>query len=439
MQESPNHRRHVALCGIACMSTLAAAGPCDATALFGTGVQFGTAAAPNNVALWDLNGDGSLDVVVATLATVSVLLGDGSGSLSASQSFNNGGATTSIGLAIGDLNQDGVPDIASTNIVFPFVPIVSVILGNGDGTFGMPQVYQTNEFGGFPFSVAIADITGNGVPDLAVANDDGSISVLSGIGNGSFQNAVVYSAGQSPNSIVAGDFDDDGRVDLAITDYGTGTVGILLASIFGGFQPMESYPTGDGAREVSAEDLDGDGVLDLVVVNELANTVSVLKGFPGGVFLPFGDYETGENPVSAAIGDLDGDGLPDLAVANLDSNTVSFYRGFGDCTFSQKIDFTTSDRPSSVVAGDLNSDGLLDLVVSVGNTGVEVLFNQCGTLGPCSPADLAEPFGELSFFDVTAFIAAFNSQEPAADFNDDGIWNFFDVNEFLNTFNAGCP
>lgn len=413
---------------------------CDPAVLFTQVQQFIAGGAPNNVALRDLNGDGVLDVVVATLASVSVLLGQGDGSFGPTQSIPTGGTSTSIGLAIGDLNGDGILDIVSTNIVFPsFTPIVSVLLGNGDGTFGVPQQFETMDPGTFPLSVVIADFDGDGVQDLGVAHDLGSISVLSGTGNGSFQLSLNVVVGQSLNSIATADFNRDGRPDIVVTDFSTGTARVLLRSVSNGFWESQAISTGDGPVSVATSDFDGDDLIDLAVVNSVSDTVTVLRGLGDGTFLDFGSYATGEGPRSVAIGDIDGDGTLDLAVTNRDGDSVSVFRGFGDTTFRPKQDFGVSDAPFSIATGDLNGDGLLDLIATRSPNGIDVLLNQCGVSGPCNAADIAEPFGVLDVFDLFEFLGSYQAQDAIADWDDDGVFTVFDVFAYIASYAAGCP
>jgi hypothetical protein len=162
---------------------------------------------------------------------------------------------------------------------------------------------------------------------------------------------------------------------------------------------------------------------------------------PADLFGPDQQFATGNFPNSVAIGDLNGDGTPDLATANGGSNSVSVLLGNGDGTFQARQDFATGVGPRSVAIGDLNGDDTPDLAVA--NTGtfsnpgnsVSVLLNQCGV---SCPADLTGD-GDLNFFDVSAFLSAFNAMDPIADFNGDGLINFDDVQAYLAAFNAGCP
>jgi len=280
-------------------------------------------------------------------------------------------------VAIGDLNADGRPDLAVANYDFG-ASTVSVLLGNGDGTFGSKTDFAT---GDNPVSVAIGDLNGDGRPDLAVANSGfpatNTVSVLLGNGDGTFGSNTDFGTGSEPSSVAIGDLNGDGRPDLAVANSGflANTVSVLLGNGDGTFGSKTDFGTGGGSSSVAIGDLNGDGRPDLAVANESFFTVSVLLGNGDGTFGSKTDFGTGASPKSVAIGDLNGDARPDLAVANDNANTVSVLLGNGDGTFGAKTDFGTGDGPQSVAIGYLNNDGWPDLAVanSKGNT-VSVLL-----------------------------------------------------------------
>jgi hypothetical protein len=151
---------------------------------------------------------------------------------------------------------------------------VSVLLGNGDGTFQAPRNYGT---GLHPDTVIVGDFTGTGVPDLATANFDGnSVSILLGNGDGTFRPARSFSAGSNPISVTAADFAGDGILDLALTSAFTSNVAVLLGNGDGTFQPPLFFTADNGGYAIAAADLNGDGLPDLVVSNYASNDVSIL-------------------------------------------------------------------------------------------------------------------------------------------------------------------
>jgi FG-GAP-like repeat/S-layer homology domain len=269
-----------------------------------------------------------------------------------------------ISVAIGDLDGDGDLDLAVTN---SWSKDVSVLLGNGDGTFQSAVNYVAGES---PFSVAIGDLDGDGDLDMAVANHDSDdVSVLLGNGDGTFQAAVNYAAGNGPHSVAIGDLDGDADLDLATANFHNNNVSVLLGNGDGTFQAAANYPTGDKPNSVAMGDLDGDGDLDMVVVDQdpwalEPGNVLVFVGNGDGTFQSPAEYSAGREPWSVAIGDLDGDGDLDLAVANGDSDDVSVLLGNGDGTFPAAVSYAAGTIPRSVAMGDLDGDDDLDLAVT---------------------------------------------------------------------------
>jgi hypothetical protein len=224
---------------------------------------------PHSVAVGDFNGDGIPDLAVGTYYSdgVSVLLGKGDGTFLPAVSYIAGNEPSSV--AVGDFNGDGKQDLVMNN--------GTILLGNGDGTFQAPITYGP---GGS--SVAVGDFNGDGIPDLAVANGgSNTVSVLLGKGDGTFLPAQSYAVGISPVSVAVGDFNGDNIKDLAVADRGTypftnGGVSILLGQGDGTFLPAQSYAAGSGPSSVAVGDFNGDGFPDLAVANWSSNDVSIL-------------------------------------------------------------------------------------------------------------------------------------------------------------------
>jgi predicted dehydrogenase len=342
---------------------------------FAAAANFATGSAPNSVALADVNRDGQKDIIVAnyTSGTVSVLLGNGNGTFQAAANFSTGAGPDSV--AVADVSGDGKLDLVTTNIgsFIHFFSTVSVLVGNGNGTFKAAQNFTANSE---PAAVAVADVNGDGHPDLITANKGtydrpgSTVSVLLGNGNGSFQAARLFTAGSYPRSVAVADVNGDGKPDLVIANAYThgspagGTVSVLLGNGNGTFKAARNFATGLRPFSVVVADVNGDGKLDLVTANYTSNTVSVLLGNGNGSFKAAKNFTTGTEPAAVAVGDVNGDGRPDLLVANSYNNTVSVLLGNGNGTFAAAQNFATGARPFAVAVADVNRDGRLDLVTA---------------------------------------------------------------------------
>ena len=217
--------------------------------------------------------------------------------------------------------------------------------------------------GSAPRSVAVADLNGDGRPDLAVADYGGNtVSVLLGKGDGTFGAAASFAAGSVPESVAVADLNGDSRPDLAVAD-AYGGVSVLLGKGDGTFGAAASFAAGSGPRSVAVADLNGDGRPDLAVADVFDNTVSVLLGKGDGTFGAAASFAAGSQPASVAVADLNGDGRPDLAVADYYGG-VSVLLGKGDGTFGAATSFAAGSGPASVAVADLNGDGRPDLAVA---------------------------------------------------------------------------
>ena len=333
-------------------------------------------------AVGDWNGDGHLDLAtgnVVLTASLSVLLGRGDGTFEAIPDVAMEGAGS---IAVGDFNHDGHLDLAMTNsTVNPPANTVFILLGRGDGTF---QRAPNVDVGQDPEAITVGDFNGDGHQDLAVANASftgeptpGSVSILLGRGDGTFQAAPDVGVGPNPLSITVGDFNRDGHQDFATANDNTyaqlpGSVSILLGRGDGTFQAAREVESESHPFSVTVGDFNGDGRPDLAIL-AFPGTASIRIGRGDGTFEAVPDVGV-EGAGSIAVGDLNQDGHLDLAITT-SSPTVSIQIGRGDGTFQAASEVGLAGL-SGVTVGDFNSDGRQDLLMT--NTGastVSVLIN----------------------------------------------------------------
>ena len=216
-----------------------------------------------------------------------------------------------------------------------------------------------------PYSGTTGDFNGDGKLDLATANgNSNNVSVLLGDGSGGFGTATNFSVGSNPYSVTTGDFNGDGKLDLATANRNSNNVSVLLGDGSGGFGTATNFSVGNYPLSVTIGDFNGDGKLDLATANGNSNNVSVLLGDGSGGFGTATNFSAGSVPYSVTTGDFNGDGNLDLATANTYSNDVSVLLGNGLGGFGAAMNFSADDRPISVTTGDFNGDGKLDLATA---------------------------------------------------------------------------
>jgi hypothetical protein len=316
------------------------------------------------VAVGDFNGDGIPGLAVLhgdyMSGAVTILLGNGDGT------FRYGPMTLPTtaspdALAVGDFAGDGHDDLAVVNAVTPpySTGTVTIWMGVGPGLFNAGGTYDC---GTYANEIAIADFNGDGVPDLAVANGDfdGGVTVLLGNGDGSFQPARTYPLPPIAYSVAVGDFTGNGIPDLAVTSFGSiannyndGSVSVLLGAGDGTFQLAGTYVVGALAESVAVADFTRSGNLDLAVENEtdrsnLNGRVSLLLGNGDGTFQDPQNYNVSRYTYKLIAGDFNRDSFPDLAVTS-GLDTFSILINAAD--WGHATSFTLSGVPPSVFAG----------------------------------------------------------------------------------------
>lgn len=291
------------------------------TGSFGTLATYttGPASYPYSIAVADVNGDSNPDLLTANYfnSTVGVLVGNGSGTFYSLATYPAGntigsGSLFPRGIAVADVNGDNKPDLLVVNSSGSAG--AGVLLGNGNGTFQPVTTYATG--GNQPRSIVVADVNSDGNPDLLLGNySSNNVSVLLGTGTGSFGVAITYStgAGSGPFGIAVADVNGDGKPDLLTANHDNGTVGLLLGTSTGSFGAVTTYSTGAGSLPytVSVGDINGDGKRDLVTANFGSSTAGVFLGNGTGSFGAMLTYSI-NNPTSIAIADVNGDSRPDL-------------------------------------------------------------------------------------------------------------------------------
>ncbi len=439
---------------------------------------------PTSVAVGDFNNDGKLDIVAVSgflgSAGFSILLGNGDGTFQHYAFINAGMAPTSI--AVGDFNGDKNLDVAISDNETTGNGVY-ILLGNGNGTFGTPKPYAS---AADPRMVVVADFNGDHKLDLATVNSaSGNVSVLLGKGDGTFPTHAEYTTEAGAVSIAVGDLRHVGKMDLIVGGQSNGNVNVLLSNGNGTFQAVSTkYNVPGGVDIVAVGDFNGDGKLDVAVTNgATAGLVTILTGKGTGILnpaIPATAFGTANGPMGLASADFNGDGVADLVVVNnsssfsgppigsvsvLLSNKKSMFAGRSDYSVSAS---GTSGAYAGIAAADFNGDGKQDLALGISPAStISVLLNSgTGTFKhfveyPLPNGPLAVTTGDFknnhhpdiaattagSFVEVlfnngngtfqtpasTFPIAANGNGIAVGDFNQDGILDIVATNEGIST------
>jgi hypothetical protein len=378
---------------------------------------------PLGVAAADIDGDGKVDLVVANNesgipdfeGSVSVLWGDGNGG------FLDSGAPIPAGVApfavaVGDFNRDGKRDIVVSDEIGPTGAdgAVIVLLNQGDRAFAPAIATDT---GGSPEGIVVADFDGDNLPDVATANNlDSSVSILHGVGDGTFFPAQApVTVGDEPFGLALADLDGDGRKDLVVTNSfggidGNGSVSVLKGVAGGMFEgqaeialPSDCDTAACLPVAVAVADLNGDTKPDLIVANNEGDTVSVLLGNCDLTFNPAQSFPVVGSPEWVVAADFDRDGRMDIATSSDFYNKVSVLLGNGDGTFMPFVEFDVGAGAFGIVAADLNNDHNQDIASANTDDGtVSVLLNTTTPAGTC--AGDCNGSGEVSVDEVITLV-----------------------------------
>jgi uncharacterized protein (TIGR03437 family) len=358
----------------------------------------------------DFNSDGKADVVLVTVPGwgVSVLLGHGDGTFDPPRPVSIG-VPRAGSVVAADFNGDGRMDLAVTNLD---AHTVSIALGLGDGTFSAARQFSA---GTWPTKIVAADFNGDGKVDLAMTNFQGlvpgiagtSITVLLGEGDGTFGPPLPSPViGTRPNSLAAGEFNSDGKIDLIVTS-SEGQISVLTGKGDGTFQAPRLVASFIGGAVVEVADFNLDGQADIAVLRSSISRASVMLGNGNGSFRSANESVLDGSEFSVA--DINGDGIPDLAAVNSTYSAAVVLVGRGDGTFEDEVAFSVLPGPVAFVVGDFNGDGAADLVVECeANANLTVLLNSTprprispngvvnaasSIFGPLAPGEIVTIFG----------------------------------------------
>jgi hypothetical protein len=295
----------------------------DGTFGAATSILIGSGFGPAEVHAVSLRGNGILDLIVGSfnLNEIAVLLGNNNNGTFGTPTLYTVGssANTPTSLTTGHFNgASGALDVAVANFADN---TISILTGNGNGTL---TVGSPINVGHAPEAIRAGDFTGSGYSDLAVANyGDGTVTTLLNNQNGTFTPTTFSmgsGAGSGPQALAING--SGSSLLLGVANYKDNTVSVMKSNGSGAFGAQTIVNVGKGPDDVSFADFNGDGIPDLAVSNYTDGTVNLALGSSGGSYTVLGPFKVGNNPYSAAVGDLDFDGTPDVVVSNCFSNNA---------------------------------------------------------------------------------------------------------------------
>ena len=348
---------------------------------------------PNGIATGDFNEDGKPDLVITSATRVYVFLGKGDGTFTAtadspmpvpSPPYDDFASPYTEDIAVGDFNNSGHLGLA---VGEPQNAAAVILLGKGDGTFVFSSAEIANALGEPVSDIEAADFNADGSLDLAITNEISGVSpVVLGYGKGAFNTAGTLYASGFPAGVAVGDFNGDGKLDAIVASGGTfnntgSGLAVSLGNGDGTFRQGSGSPIllGNSLSTIVTGDFNGDGKLDLAVTDSVGNAVMILLGNGDGTFGVPTTIPVGNQPYVMVAADFNNDGKLDLAIANYKDGTITLLLGNGDGTFTQAVGspYAVGGAPYQLVAADFNGDGKLDLAVTnLNGTGTILILLQ---------------------------------------------------------------
>jgi hypothetical protein len=322
---------------------------------FSTAASIPVGSGPAGDVIGDFNNDGIPDIAETDVfsGTVTILLGKGDGTFT-KETIDTGGPAAMV---VGDFNSDGLQDIAYTNTqTYEFV----VLLGKGDGTFTKEFTVSVDAYYN---QGVMGDFNHDGNADVAFGGSNGQVLVFLGKGDGTFtgRNEIPIDTYTYIGGLTAGDFNGDGFADIAVSSWDN-TIRVLLSKGDGTFIVGPTIGAGAGAMAIA--DFNGDGILDLAIGNVFEDTAGILIGNGNGTFKSQVKMATGSHPNYIAIGDFNGDGNADVITANAYANSITTLMGWGNGTFIRGPVPATGSGPYEIAVADFNGDGVADIATT---------------------------------------------------------------------------
>ncbi|MFZ0320266.1 MAG: FG-GAP-like repeat-containing protein [Candidatus Sulfotelmatobacter sp.] len=337
---------------------------------------------PSSIALADFNRDGKEDIAVAVGLGVSVLLGNGDGTFKAGVFYPIGQDQAVYSIVTADLRGNGILDVVATTNDDG----INVLLGNGDGTFGEATSYPTVAT---PFYIAAGDFTNNGHPGVVALTYGTSkcdcLVVLPGNGDGTLGSPIFTYGVGGTTALVSGRFTASANLDVAVS-LETG-LNIYLGQGNGTFRLGNSYPISSGPGAITTASFRKNNILDLALTLPFGGGIAIYLGNGDGSFTE-GETVPGGFADPVIAGDINGDGYPDLlALTGYPNTYLTTYLGNGDGTFQTGINYLLSGSPSNIGLGDFNGDHKQDVAVAdySGNSMVTLLNTGAVSFSPTAP------------------------------------------------------